>query len=1211
VIGHSVIDGGSLSRDLRRLSHLLEDDVRDRAVHHEASRASLKAEYDRAVSSGRTGATWSAWIDDQATQIAVAWVLGTVFVRFAEDNGLIGRPFITGRGGRLADADERRNEFFRQHPRLNDRDWLLQAFDHLSAAHPALASLFNRRHNPLWTLTPSYEAARALLSFWRGRNHDGRPVHDFTDPELNTGFLRDLYQDLSEPARKAYALQQTPTFVVEFILDLTLEPAIEESGYDTVRMIDPVCGSGQFTVRAFERLLHRWSVAAPELSLEHRVRLALETVHGVDLNPFAVAISRFRLLLVAMQACGHTTFEAAKGHDWKFSIAVGDALLGPVVGDALSEPSDSQPHAEDLVDYTGILEPGSYHVVVGNPPYITVKDRELNQRYRERYEACTGTYTLSVPFAQQFFRLARPANNEDGGAGYVGQLTANSFMKRQFGRKLIEEFYAKEVALTHVIDTSGAFIPGHGTPTVILIGRNRPARNAEPVYTVLGLRGEPAVPPHPEQGIVWRSIVQNSQYPDRTDGWTQSLLLDRELFQKHPWSLTGTTATGLLRTMSTGTSKLADSVTRIGYYANTGSDEVFTAPLGSFRRLQTETDSTIIKVITGSEVRDWTATPKSEAFFPRDGDLKPVNLEQYPRHLRRLWPYRTVLTKRPNYSKRLYFEDGRLWYDWHQVTDTKGAHRWSITFSWIATHNHFALLRERYAPLNSAPVIKLPAESGQQAHVELTALLNTSAVCFWLKQHGFSKGQPTVDHTGSGEPWTEMYEFTATQLQKLPLPAKLPTTRAAELDRLAQELTMIKPAEGVPTRQSLAADRQRWNAVRSRMVALQEELDWEVYGHYSLLSDGELLAPPESVPPLKPGERAFEIALARTHVTGRIATTWFERHGSTPITKLPEHWPATYRDVVERRIAAIEQDAGLGLLEQPEFKRRWATEGWDKIQQVALRDWLLKRCEAPELWFVNRGGAGYPHPLTIDQLANRLQLDQAVVDVAEAYAPGHDLTEVLSDLIADEQVPYLAALRYRDSGLRKRAQWEDVWALQRQEDEARSNGQEAMAVEIRDITPIPAKYSKPDFVKIGYWRHRGKLDVPNERFICYPDTRSTTDHKALIGWAGWDHEQRAEVLTELIISQLNRRDLDPDSLVPLLAGLSEVIPWLAQWHPDTARDHAAFLRECMQRLAVTDADLTTWRPPKPQRGRPRKVDITASLDERAIGPTSRGRGDAP
>lgn len=182
-----MIDGSSLSCDIRRLVPLLEDDLRDRVESHEESRSRLKVEYGRAFSSGHTGAAWGAWRDARVTQAAVSWVLGTVFVRFAEDNGLIERPFIAGCSKRLAEVEERRTEFFRRHPRLNDRDWLIQSFDHLSAAHPALASLFDKRHNPLWILTPSYEAASALLAFWRSRHHDGRPIHDFTDPELDTG----------------------------------------------------------------------------------------------------------------------------------------------------------------------------------------------------------------------------------------------------------------------------------------------------------------------------------------------------------------------------------------------------------------------------------------------------------------------------------------------------------------------------------------------------------------------------------------------------------------------------------------------------------------------------------------------------------------------------------------------------------------------------------------------------------------------------------------------------------------------------------------------------------------------------------------------------------------------------------------------------------------------------------------------------------------
>ena len=88
-------------------------------------------------------------------------------------------------------------------------------------------------------------------------------------------------------------------------------------------------------------------------------------------------------------------------------------------------------------------------MVVGNPPYITVKDKQENENYRKAYSSCSGKYALSVPFAERFFQLAVRGELDRRGSGYVGQITANSFMKREFGKKLIEEFFQK-VDLTHV-----------------------------------------------------------------------------------------------------------------------------------------------------------------------------------------------------------------------------------------------------------------------------------------------------------------------------------------------------------------------------------------------------------------------------------------------------------------------------------------------------------------------------------------------------------------------------------------------------------------------------------------------------------------------------------------------------------------------------------------------------------------------------------------
>ena len=407
------------------------------------------------------------------------------------------------------------------------------------------------------------------------------------------------------------------------------------------------------------------------------------------------------------------------------------------------------------------LAAGSYHAVVGNPPYLTPKDKAESETYRAAYPACAGTYALTVPFIVRFFGLAR--HGSEGGSGYVGLLSSNSFMKREFGRSLIEQFFPT-VDLTHVIDTSGVFIPGHGTPTVILLGRGQRPRLTS-VTAIVGLRGNRRFPETPAQGHVWRSILSRiAQVSTRTtgrNGWISTA--------RYCSLSCGVWRARQQRRSCGGWRAVSGSVTGLRGSDTSLIPARMTCSL-SLRRVSPDGAETepLIPVITGSGVRDWIARSETEgALFA--GQVA-AGQRKYPRHLRRLWPYRTVLGHRRNYSGRSYFEDGRLWYEWHHVTETPLAHPWSIVFPWVSTHNHFAVVRERAAPLNSAPVIRLPRTASDSDVLQLTALLNSSLICFWLKQYSNSKGQPRADQTGTGEPWTLFYEFTGTRLADLPLP---------------------------------------------------------------------------------------------------------------------------------------------------------------------------------------------------------------------------------------------------------------------------------------------------------------------------------------------------------------------------------------------------------------------------------------------------------
>ena len=136
--------------------------------------------------------TYESWREDRLTQVAVAWILGCIFVRFLEDNSLVDPPRFSGTGDWRHRALDEHNLYFRAHPRESDREYLLHLFRAV-AAFPVADQMFDERHNPLWSLGPSGDAATGLLGLWQRIDPDsGALAHDFTDPAWDTRFLGDL-----------------------------------------------------------------------------------------------------------------------------------------------------------------------------------------------------------------------------------------------------------------------------------------------------------------------------------------------------------------------------------------------------------------------------------------------------------------------------------------------------------------------------------------------------------------------------------------------------------------------------------------------------------------------------------------------------------------------------------------------------------------------------------------------------------------------------------------------------------------------------------------------------------------------------------------------------------------------------------------------------------------------------------------------------------
>jgi hypothetical protein len=100
-----------------------------------------------------------------------------------------------------------------------------------------------------------------------------------------------------------------------FILDRTLTPAIDSFAAEEVRLLDPACGSGHFLIDGLKRLVTATAVKYADWPKEKVVAHALDRVVGIDLNDYACALARTRLIMTAAELAGVTKLaDAARFH---------------------------------------------------------------------------------------------------------------------------------------------------------------------------------------------------------------------------------------------------------------------------------------------------------------------------------------------------------------------------------------------------------------------------------------------------------------------------------------------------------------------------------------------------------------------------------------------------------------------------------------------------------------------------------------------------------------------------------------------------------------------------------------------------------------------------------------------------------------------------------------------------------------------------------
>lgn len=316
---------------------------------------------------------------EQVRPCAVAWVYYSTLVAWAEDHHLVD-PWLR------VEAKERRQEYAR--PEAGGiRGWLARAYASL-CAHPATWCLLDPRYSELRAHEPSEEACRDLVDWWTSDAPSLAYGVDRGPASISGWVVGDLLQALSTERVKAFAFAQTPWWIADGILDLTLVPAAEKFRDETLKTIDPTCGTGHFLIRKIDYLWEWYTTGTlaqrqmkpgktmkpatggTPLPPAEAIRRIVAGVDGCERDPLIAAVARLRFVVAVGELMHRSGLLPVLRLDaippFQPRIAVGDSLLAGKVTAA----EYAQIHPK-LADIQNLGIPAEEPTVEAEPLVIT------------------------------------------------------------------------------------------------------------------------------------------------------------------------------------------------------------------------------------------------------------------------------------------------------------------------------------------------------------------------------------------------------------------------------------------------------------------------------------------------------------------------------------------------------------------------------------------------------------------------------------------------------------------------------------------------------------------------------------------------------------------------------------------------------------------------------------------------------------------------
>lgn len=391
----------------------------------------------------------------------------------------------------------------------------------------------------------------------------------------------------------------------------------------TVRVVDPACGSGAFLVAAFEVLDAEYRRANEQIQaitgnpdlFDINREILNGNLYGVDLNPESIEITKLSLWLKTAQ-------HGKPLESLEANLRVGNSLI--------AESAFTDRPFDWSAAFPAVMADGGFDVVLGNPPYVRMERLKPVKPYLEKhYAVVSDRADLYCYFYELGVRLLKPG-------GRLGYISSSTFFKTGSGEPL-RRYLLAHARLKTLIDFGDIQVfEGVTTyPAIVVLDRGEAKAGDSPVrFLSLDDTMPESLAAHFEQHAGTMPQAQ--------------LGLDS-------WRLEGDALAKLRLKLTNGRKTLKGVYGSPLYGIKTGLNEAFVVDRATRDRLvaaDPKSAELLKPFLEGKDLKKWRIESQDLwlIYIPKNR----IDIDDYPAIKAHLLPFRNALEKRA--TKQAWFE---------------------------------------------------------------------------------------------------------------------------------------------------------------------------------------------------------------------------------------------------------------------------------------------------------------------------------------------------------------------------------------------------------------------------------------------------------------------------------------------------------------------------------------------------------------------------